>query len=251
MPLRRPHRPFYLGEMTWPLVESYLKLKGSIIVPVGSTEQHGPTGLLGIDFMTSFELALAAGEKTQTLVAPPLPYGMALHHSAFPGTLTLTPKTYVQLVTELIGSLTGQGFSKIVFINGHGGNIAPLTTAFCEFLDDSQSVDLQLINWWHLEEVTDYETEVFGNNNGFHATCGEISVTQYTHDGAYAQLPAVSLTEPGPSKSRWPLSPQEFKKHFPDGRMGSLPSLANAQHGEVIFNRAVDAIAKRLQSNGF
>lgn len=247
MTISRPHRPSYLGEMTWPQVEEYLKKQDSILVPVGSTEQHGPTGLLGIDFMTAFEISLAVGKKTKTLVAPPLPFGMALHHSAFPGTVTLTPQTYIQVVVEIIRSLTNQGFKKIIFVNGHGGNIAPITTAFCEFLNSNQTADLQLVNWWHLDEVTQYEKEFFGELNGFHATCGEVSVTMYTHDGAYAQLPPVELKEPGPRKTRWPLSPQEFKKHFPDGRMGSLPSLSNAEHGKKIFDLAVNAIAQRLE----
>lgn len=239
--------PFYLAELTWPQIEEYLKNNSSIILPVGSTEQHGPSGLLGIDFLTSFDIGLAAGLKTKTLIAPPLPFGMAYHHMAFPGTMTLSPTTYIQVLVELIESLHTHGFQKVFVVNGHGGNIAPITTAFCEFLNHDQTMDLQLINWWHLPEVTNYEKNVFADNNGFHATCGEVSVTMYTHAEAYKRNPQVKMTKKGPGKTRWPLSPVEFRKHFPDGRMGSLPSLANAQHGEIIFNLAVESIAKQIQ----
>ncbi len=238
--------PFYLAEMTWPQIEDYLKNKDSILLPVGSTEQHGPTGLLGIDFLTAFDISMAVSQKTKTLVGPVLPFGMALHHMAFPGTLTLTPTTYIKVLVELIESLQKHGFKKVWVINGHGGNIAPITTAFCEFLNFDQKMDLQLINWWHLEEVTLYEKEVFADQNGFHATCGEISTTMYTHEEVYKRNPQIKLQEPGAKKTTWPLSPLEFRKHFPDGRMASLPSLANAHHGKIIFDKAVDSIVRKI-----
>lgn len=249
MTTSQTHNPFYLGEMTWPQIAEYLKTKDSILLPVGSTEQHGPNGLLGIDFLTSFDISLQAGLKTKTLICPPLPFGMALHHMAFAGTMSLTPTTYIKVMVELIQSLQKHGFKKIWVVNGHGGNIAPITTAFCEFLNSDQTLDLQLINWWHLSEVTQFEEEKFGDKNGFHATCGEISVTMFTHDEAYKRNPQVEMKEPGPAKTRWPLSPEEFRKHFPDGRMGSLPILANAEFGKIIFNKAVDSIVRKLQES--
>jgi creatinine amidohydrolase len=239
--------PYYLAEMTWPQIKTYLETRDSVILPVGSTEQHGPNGLMGIDFLSSFELAMAVSEKTQTLVCPPLPYGMAVHHMAFPGTMTFSPSTYIKVIVELLQSLQKHGFKKIWVINGHGGNIAPITTAFCEFLNSDQSVDLQLINWWHLDEVTSFEKEVFQDKNGFHATCGEVALTMYTHEEAYKRNPQVELKEPGPQKTRWPLSPVEFRKHFPDGRMGSLPTLATVEYGKIIFNKAADAIVRKIQ----
>ncbi len=238
--------PYYLAEMTWPQIEEYLKTRDTVILPVGSTEQHGPNGLIGIDFLTAFEISLSVAGKTKTLVCPPLSYGMAVHHMAFPGTMTLTPSTYIKVIVELIQSLQKHGFKKVILVNGHGGNIAPITTAFCEFLNSDQKIDLQLVNWWHLEEVTSYEKEVFKDKNGFHATCGEVSVTMYTHEESYTRNPQVQMSEPGPQKSKWPLSPVEFRNHFPDGRMGSLPTLANKKHGKIIFDLAVDAISRKI-----
>ena len=235
-----------LHEKTWPQVETYLKTKKSIIVPVGSTEQHGPSGLIGIDFLSAWEIAKAVGEKTNTLVAPPVCVGMALHHMAFPGTISFTPTTYIKMITEIIQSLAQHGFDTFTFINGHGGNIAPLTTAFCEAKDKDQTWKLDLINWWHLPDVTTYENKHFGKENGFHATVGEISVTMYTHPEAHKDIPAMTFA-PTVERSHWPMSPQEFRKHFPDGRMSSNPALASAQHGQEIFKIAVDAICRKLR----
>lgn len=236
-----------LQEKTWNQIESYLQSKKTILLPVGSTEQHGPTGLIGIDYMSSWSIAEEVGKRTHTLVAPPLCFGMAVHHMAFPGTMTLSPLTYVQVITELIQSLATHGFQKIILVNGHGGNIAPITTAFCQVQQKDEKLDLQLINWWHLPEVQKYESEVFGEENGFHATCGEISVTQFTHPKAYAEIPQQKF-QPTAKRSAWPLSPVAFRQNFPDGRMGSNPELASPQHGEKIFEIAVQTIQKKLEN---
>jgi creatinine amidohydrolase len=234
-----------LQEKTWPQIEEYLKTKKSIIVPVGSTEQHGPTGLLGIDYISAWRIAEEVGKRSQTLVAPPLCIGMAVHHLAFPGTLSLSPITYIQVITEIIQSLTRHGFRKIDFINGHGGNIAPLTTAFCQSKMEDETFSLGLHNWWHLPEVTAYEGLHFGKENGFHATCGEISVTMFTNPEAYANIPSQAFA-PTPERPHWPMAPEEFRKCFTDGRMGSNPSLCNAEHGKRIFELAVDSICQKL-----
>lgn len=236
---------FCLEEKTWPQIEKYLAVKKQIIVPVGSTEQHGPTGLIGTDYLTAWEIAKAVGQKTKTLVAPPLCFGMALHHLDFPGTISLTPITYIQVITEIIQSLVRHGFTELFFINGHGGNIAPLTSAFSQFLQDKEKTNLQLINWWHLPEVTNYESEVFADKNGFHATCGEISVTMHTHPTSFQNHGKTDFI-PTPQKTTWPLSPQQFRMQFSDGRMGSQPELSTAEHGKKIFELAVAAICQRL-----
>lgn len=235
-----------LQEKTWPQVEDYLKTKNQIIVPVGSTEQHGPSGVLGIDYLTAWEIAKTVGEKTNTLVAPPLCFGMAVHHMAFPGTITFSPLTYIQVVTEIIQSLGRHGFNQFIFINGHGGNTAPLTSAFCQAKQNQETYDIKLFNWWLLPEVTDYEKKVFGNENGFHATCGEISVSMYMSPDIYKNIPKMTFT-PTTERSHWPMAPQEFRKNFPDGRMGSNPALSSVEHGKVLFNLAVNSICQKME----
>lgn len=235
-----------LQEKTWPQVEEYLKTKKHILIPVGSTEQHGPTGLLGIDYLSAWEIAQVVGKRTHTLVAPPLCFGMAVHHMAFPGTITFSPTTYIQVITEIIQSLARHGFNKFTFINGHGGNIAPLTSAFCQAKQNDETYDIKLFNWWHLPEVNAYEEKVFGQQNGFHATCGEISVTMHTHPEAYRHVPPQSFDATA-DRPHWPMAPVEFRKTFPDGRMGSNPSLSSAEHGKVLFNLAVDSICQKME----
>ncbi|MCB0341307.1 MAG: creatininase family protein [Pseudobdellovibrionaceae bacterium] len=234
-----------LENSTWPQVEKYLQEKQLIIVPVGSTEQHGPTGIFGTDYVTAQKIAEAVGDRHAVMVAPPLCFGMAEHHLAFPGTMSLRPSTYVNVIVDLIRSLRQNGFEKILFVNGHGGNIAPMTTAFSESKSLEDQTALMLINWWHLPEVREYEDQHFGDQNGFHATVGEVSVTMYTNAEAFHTIPKENFTVKKMNHP-WPLSGKEFRKHFPDGRMASNPGLASEGHGRKIFDIAVDSICRKV-----
>lgn len=234
--------------LAWPEVETYLQSKKSLILPVGSTEQHGPTGLIGTDFLTAWEVAKRVGEKTKTMVASPVCYGMALHHLAFPGSAALKPSTYILMLKEIVLSYARAGFENFYFINGHGGNIPSLQASFSEILHEAPRLTFDLFNWWHLPSVTAYENEVFGNQNGFHATCGEISVTMSSHPEAYQTERPFQFFKTGDRKA-WPVSPEVFRETFPDGRMGSDPRLSSAEHGKIILEKAVQEISQKFSRN--
>lgn len=234
-----------LATMTWPQVEDYLHKKQSILIPIGSTEQHGPTGLIGTDYVTAEGISLEVGRRKQIIVAPPICYGMALHHMGFPGTAALKPSTLLQVVVEIIESFKTHGFRNFYFVNGHGGNIPTVTAAFSEIKVGSDKSVLELFNWWRLEEVQSYEKEHFGDQNGFHATVGEVSVTQFQFTEAFEKIPKTQFKIERP-QHHWPMGPEEFRRTFPDGRMESNPGLATPEHGKNLFEIAVDAIARKV-----
>lgn len=239
-----------LQELRWPEVEQYLVKKDQILIPIGSVEQHGPTGLIGTDYLTALGIAEQVSHKLEIIVAPPICYGMSSHHMAFPGTITLSPSTLVSVVIDIVESLSQHGFKRFYFINGHGGNIAPINTAFCEIKVSENDLFLQLINWWYLEAVKKYEEKEFGEENGQHATIGEISVTMNLLPKAFEKVQASSFSVTK-INTHWPLSPSEFRKKFPDGRMGSNPQKASKNHGIEIQNRAVSSICQAIIENNF
>jgi creatinine amidohydrolase/Fe(II)-dependent formamide hydrolase-like protein len=123
-------RSYYLGELAWPDVEEFLKVHNLVIIPVGSCEQHGPHLPLDTDAYDALWLSLKAARKAQcALVAPPINYGVSIHHMDFPGTITLNPHTLEQTAYEVACSLIKHGFKKIIFENGHGGNTPALEAA--------------------------------------------------------------------------------------------------------------------------
>ena len=121
-----------LETSTWQEVDAYLAESSTIIVPIGSTEQHGPTGLLGTDSITARKIAEAIGDRNGALVGPSINVGMAQHHLGFAGTISLRPSTLLHYIVDYVNSLAVHGFDRFYFLNGHGGNIATLTAAFSE-----------------------------------------------------------------------------------------------------------------------
>ncbi len=119
-----------LSAATWPEIR---ELETDLaVLPVGSTEQHGPHAPLGTDALTAEHVAATGVEayREQTgvdvPVAPTIPVGIAAEHRAFDGTLWVSPDTFRPYVRETIESLAHHGFTRVVVVNGHGGNIDAL-----------------------------------------------------------------------------------------------------------------------------
>ena len=115
-----------LAEATWTDLDA---LETDLaLLPVGSTEQHGPHGPLGTDTLTATAVAEAGRSAYDgtVVVAPPLPYGISAEHRAFRGTLWLDPDTFRATIRNVTTSLFDQGWPKVVYVNGHGGNVEAL-----------------------------------------------------------------------------------------------------------------------------
>src|SRR5665213_2401730 len=146
---------------TWPEIEAYLERSRAIVVPIGSNEQHGPTGLLGTDWLCPEIIAhQASKDGGDILVAPTFNIGMAQHHLGFPGTISLRPSTFIAAIGDWTRSLALHGFQRIYFLNGHGGNVASIEAAFSEIYAEASFAHrpagfaLKLRNWWDLSGVT-------------------------------------------------------------------------------------------------
>src|SRR5260370_38260294 len=107
--------------MNWMQVADYLTRDDRAVVPLGSTEQHAYLSL-GTDAILAERVAVEAAEPLGVPVFPVLAYGITPYFLAFPGSVSLRVSTYVALVGAMIDALAGQGFRRIVLVNGHGGN---------------------------------------------------------------------------------------------------------------------------------
>jgi len=233
---------------TWLEVETYLQQSQGIIIPIGSTEQHGPTGLIGTDAICAAAIAEGVGAAVQALVAPPINVGMALHHTAFPGSISLRPTTLIWVIRDILVSLARSGFTRFFFINGHGGNVATLKAAFAETyatlaelqVPESDRVRCQLNNWYMNPGVYKLAQALYGDQEGSHATPSEVAVTQYVYPEAIKQ--AALSTEV--SADRKIYGAVDFRRRYPDGRMGSNPALATPEHGQQLCELAVKDISQ-------
>lgn len=124
-------RDLVLANLSWPEVDEIRDQVELVLQPVGSNEQHGPNLALCMDIASSFEFCRRVSERLfpKVLVAPPVPWGVSFHHMNFPGTITLSNDTFIQILVEVVDSLHQHGFERFMFVNGHGGNIPALGVA--------------------------------------------------------------------------------------------------------------------------
>ena len=235
--------------LTWAEVDEHLKKSTGVIVPIGSTEQHGPNGLIGTDALCAEVVAKGIGEKAGALVAPTIPVGMAQHHMAFPGSMTLRPSTLIALVRDTVQSLARHGFDRIYFLNGHGGNIATMGAAFSEIYGETSldstarnapGLRLRLQNWYETPGVKKLSNELYGASEGSHATPSEVALTQFAFPEAIKKAEMSPKIAPkGPIRDAL-----DYRSRFPDGRIGSDPSLATPKAGKRLYEAAVQDLTK-------
>jgi creatinine amidohydrolase len=233
---------------TWSEVEAYLNRSKGIIMPIGSTEQHGPNGLIGTDAICAEVISRGVGERADAMVGPTINVGMAQHHLAFSGSMTLRPSTLIAMIHDYVTSLARHGFERFYFINGHGGNIATVTAAFSEVYataslrpgTNAPSVRCRLKNWWEGGGVKALSKELFSDKEGSHATPSEVSVTFFAYPEA---IKRVDMGPIGP-KQRDFCDADDYRRLFPDGRIGSDPTLAKPEHGKRFVEVAVKDISE-------
>ena len=232
--------------MTWTEVERYLDRSPGIIIPIGATEQHGPTGLIGTDAICAETLAWRVGELADAMVGPALAVGMSEHHMGFAGTVTLRPTTLVAVVRDVVLSLARHGFRRFFFVNGHGGNTASLDAAFFEVYTDAPRVvpwgdEVRCLAsaWWDTAAAQRLSRELFGDRDGDHATASEVSVAAAAWPD---HLKTADLgSEVAPTGRLF--GPADFRRRYPDGRMGSHPQLASVEAGRAIVGEVAQDLA--------
>jgi creatinine amidohydrolase len=242
-----------LHQSSWPEIENYLATSKAILIPIGSTEQHGPNGLLGTDALCPEIIARHAGDEAGILVAPTFNVGQAQHHMAFPGTITLKPSTMIAAMLDWAQSLTHHGFTRLYWLNGHGGNIATINAAFSEIYHgisfaggrrNHPPVRCTLRNWWELDGVQEVIQELFPVGEGHHATASEVSVTYFGYPESQKRVTMTPKIAPtGPI-----MDAEDYRRRFPDGRIGSDPSQATVEAGGKIVAAAVKELVREFAS---
>jgi len=238
-----------LQHQTWQEVESHLGHSKGIILPIGSTEQHGPNGLIGTDAICAEVIARGVGETANALVGPTIGVGIAVHHMGFAGSMTVRPSTLIAIIHDYVLSLARHGFRRFFFINGHGGNIATVQAAFSEIyaafegavgIRQDNELRCRLANWWDGRVMHDLAKELFGDDEGSHATASEVALTQYVLPDT---IKHVSLDPPRAPSGRF-HGPADYRRRFPDGRIGSNPGLATPDAGKRLHEAAVPELVK-------
>jgi creatinine amidohydrolase len=165
----------FLGEMTNPEVEAFLRDHDTVIVPTGSTEQHGPHGPLLTDALVPTEVARRVAPRIGAAVGPTVNYGLSYPHAGFTGVVYLRMSTYAALIEDLCAGYATMGFRRIVFLNGHYDNTYAIAYACASAAERLPAGTRAFpINYW--DGMTAEESaEFFGPTAGLHANKAETS----------------------------------------------------------------------------
>lgn len=165
----------FLGELTNPEVEAFLKQGRTIVVPVGAVEQHGPHAPLVTDVIIPQEIARRIAPRIDALVAPPVNYALSYPHHGFTGLAYIRIPTFMALIEDLCVAFATAGFKRIVFLNGHYDNTYAIAYA-CANAAEKIGKDVKAfpVNYWDGFTAADVD-EFSGLKNGLHANAAETS----------------------------------------------------------------------------
>lgn len=233
-------------------MKEFLLKHNTIIIPVGSCEQHGPHLPLDTDAYDAFWLSLRAAKKAGcALVAPPINYGISMHHMDFAGTITLAPDTLEAVAYEASVSLIKHGFRKIVFENGHGGNTPALESAAQRIKTDTGAfavVDTVSLIPDYIEESVEtaydahageFETSTSLANREEHVKTDRIRKPKLTLPAS--KYTKIGLKETGP-KVYWAFRTKELSE---TGVIGD-PTKASKEKGIKAWEMATQRLAELL-----
>jgi creatinine amidohydrolase len=230
-----------LEELTWPLVEKAMK-DGykTVLVPIGSIEQHGHHLPLATDSLMGEALAKRLAEKLgKTLVAPVLRPGCSVHHLAFPGSLSVSEETLMAMISDVCFSLDHHGFENIILLPSHGGNFAPVATVTQEIAPELKANLIAMGDLMGLigkMQEAAVEKGIPRETVGGHACSGETSIIMAVRP----DLVRMKDAKPGyigPFTRKYQR--QGFKAISPTGVMGD-PRPATKEAGELMIEKITD-----------
>lgn len=225
-----------LATHTTSTAETVLEESEVAILPVGSTEQHGPHLPLGMDYMAAEAFADAA-DRDDTIVLPTIPIGVSDHHRQFSGTLWVDPDTFEWFVRETLASIASHGISKGVVINGHGGNVDAIRRA-ARSLRKEELLFAAPWNWW--ESVDDLTDDLFETAGG-HADALETSLLMHLHPELVREARFETARNGAPDE--WGMDVHGAELGFdtidftPTGAVGD-PTESSPSAGERVFDAA-------------
>ena len=212
-------------------LEAYLGGDDRIVLPVGSTEQHAYLSL-ETDNILAERASVEAAEPLGVPVLPVLPYGVT-GFTAYPGSPTLSESTLIAVVSDVVESLLGQGFARILVVNGHGGNTGP-GKAWTESRDDNAVV------WRELWEGRPDEIAEEIDRDYDHASWSE--------NFPWTRLPGVELPTDRKAPVVWPEegNPKTWREALGDGQFGGLYQ-RSSEDERRIWDAAVQEIRALLE----
>ena len=218
--------------MSWVKARDYFKDNDVAILPVGSNEQHGPQNPLGTDHLIAKAIAEETARRTGLLCLPVIPFGISSHHKQFYGTIFLSSATFKAYVKEVCLSLLYYGVTKIVVVNGHGGNLNALMEMSRELRQ--KGVFVSVFQWW--DSVNEVLPSLFEEEEKGHAAAEETSVNLALYPNIVDMGKAVDVVDMSKAVD-------EYSRSGVFGRSTS----ASAEKGRKVFEAVVSKLVEHVK----
>jgi creatinine amidohydrolase len=247
---------YHMAVMSNHQVEEYLKQGTTVLVPVGTTEQHGPYGPLCTDRMIAEEVCSRVAPELNALIAPPISYGLSITHKGVPGLVYVKIESFVAYIKDIALSLNEAGFRRIIFLNGHYDNGAGVNYALRSVYDQFASGTLAYcMNYWETLKPEDAYSYL-GWDAGLHANIGETSIMlAIDPDSVEMEQAVAGWPDPPADLESDKLAailaavvpiPGSMLKVTPTGGWGD-PSQATAEKGEAYLKVISDSVLRFIR----
>jgi mycofactocin system creatininase family protein len=245
----RSHR---LSDLTSPEIgDAIARGVDSVIIPVGSTEQHGPHLPLSTDSLHTVAVLERVAERLPALIAPLIPVGRADHHMAFPGTITVRHETLHAVLRDWCDSFFRHGFKRVLIYSGHGGNAAPLARIIADLVAENASrTIIGCTDWSVYDDALFPVASALGvgmEAAGWHA--GELEASMILAlDGSLVHMDRAAPGFLGNlADVRDRLMSDGIQAVSPSGVLGD-PRGATRAHGERYLDALTDSVARFFEA---
>ena len=239
----------YLGSEAWPDLEEYFETESLAVVPLGSTEQHGPALPEATDHLIAEGFAREATERADVLCTPTINVGVSPHHRQFHGTMWVDAPVFRDYVESFSRNLTYHGIDRLIYVNAHGGNTEHLREVGRRLHDDDTAY---AIEWMWNDSIPEVVDELF-EQPGPHGGPKETSMIQFldselvhddrleaARDGGYPDVFEDSYLRNGARTF------YDAVENTSNGVLGDQTD-ASAEKGERLFEAATDQLVELIE----
>jgi creatinine amidohydrolase len=233
--------PTLFEDQTWPALARLIESGETLcVLPVAAVEQHGPHLPVSTDAEIATAVCRAASARTGVPLLPTLWVGSSQAHTrAWPGTLSLPPRLLVEVVVELARWVSASGFTRLLIVNAHVGNAAPLKVAVDEIRARGE-IRAGLLSWYEI--TPEIASEVTADAVDWHAHAAETSLMLHLRP----ELVARESIRDDEDRTGDLVLGYTVAETSREGLTGA-PSQASAEAGAALFAAVVEAMAERFE----
>jgi creatinine amidohydrolase len=238
---------YHYNRLTWEEMNEAIAMQKVVILPTGSTEQHGRHLPIEVDAFLTESVCLEVGRRApdRVLVLPTISYGLNLHHIDFPGTIHIEPEVFIAFCLNITKSVAYHGFKKILIVNGHGSN-APLVDLIARKTVLATNSICAAVGYFSLateafNQVKD--TEVMAHSDEFETSLYlYLAPERVQMDKAGAGNDMMGKYMSSDSTGNYPVRFNDFWGRWTKSGIHGDATTATAEKGKIIFEAAVSGL---------